>query len=398
MKILHLNTTDVGGAAVAALRLHNGLLNNGIESNFLSLYKHNQEGVNTFTYSAFLRSNIYERISSSLKYKFQKLIYKNVEGFNYPISPFCVHKHPLIMDADIIHLHWISRFISSSSFISHIKKLKKPIVWTLHDLNPITGGYHYMETEEINEKLNKKYLLYKKKCIDFHGNIHMVSPSTWIYKLIIESGIVNNENAHIIMNGIDLDKFFPLDKIESKKKLDINPNKKVILFLASNIEDKRKGLIYFLKSISLINNKEDIHILCVGSGKIVLPHDLECTFMGSISNFQELIQIYSSSDIFVIPSLEDNLPNTIIESLSCGTPVVGFNTGGIPDLIVNNYNGFLANRGDENDLAEKINLLLMNDNMLKEFSINSRIFVKEKLDNDIQSKKYIELYKSILNK
>ena len=398
MNVVHLNTFDVGGAAVAALRLHNGLLKSGVDSTYLSLYKYKFDNLNAFNYTTFLKENFRERIVSSVRYRIQKAIYKKIVGFNYPFSPYNTHNHPFIEEADIIHLHWISQFVNVFSFFSAIKRTKKPIVWTLHDLNPITGGYHYLETNEKLSKENEKYYRLKKEVIKSYNNLHMISPSKWIYDLIIESDFVAKENTHVIKYGIDLQKFVPFSKRNAKEQLNIDPVKKVILFLASDVEDKRKGLNFFLKSIKFLNKKDEVQIICVGEGKFEKPTNIDFLYLGSISETSKLVSIYSAADIFVIPSREDNLPNTIIESFACGTPVVGFDTGGIPDLIFNNYNGYLARKGDEKDLAKKINSLLESPGLLKEFSVNARLFVEENCDIQIQAKKYIELYNLILNK
>lgn len=398
MKITHLSTFDTGGAAVAALRLHDGLLSEGINSRFLSLYTYLSESATRKDYKNFLKSDFKERIISSIKYRTRKAFYKENDGFNYPFSPYNVHKHPLIREADIVHLHWVSRFVDLPSFIPALKKLNKPIVWTLHDLNPITGGYHYFGEGPIDTELNNKYLAKKKSLVQSYNSISLVSPSKWIYDLILESGFVKKEKVHHIKYGIDLHQFLPVNRTEAKIKLKINPSKKVVLFLASDVEDQRKGLEFFLKAIPNIEEKENVQFICVGSGNFEKPVKVNFTFLGSISDRQELVSVYSAADVFVIPSLEDNLPNTIIESLACGTPVVGFNTGGIPDLILDNYNGFLAKKRDEKDLARKINHLLRNQQLITEFSNNARTFIEENCDNQIQSKKYMELYNLILNK
>lgn len=397
MRILHLNTFDVGGAAVAALRLHNGLELEGVESSFLSLHRYDTDNVTVNDYNLLLKANFKERISSSLKYRTQKILYKKISGFNYPFSPYNVHEHPLIKGADIIHLHWVSRFVNVFSFVSAMKEFEKPIVWTLHDLNPISGGYHYTEVGEENKVINEKYLRLKRDLIKSYDNIYMASPSIWIYDQILESGFVNKKNASLIKYGINVQVFKPVNKGEAKSRLNINPNKKVVLFLATDIEDERKGLAYFLKSIEFIREKENVQFVCVGGGEFPTPLSSNFKFLGSISDPKELVNVYSAADIFVIPSLEDNLPNTIIESLACGTPVVGFNTGGIPDLIIDHHTGFLARKGDEKDLAKKINMLLESHELRKNFSINARAFVEENCDHRIQSKKYIELYNSVLS-
>lgn len=397
MNVLHINTFDVGGAAVAALRLHNGLLYSGVESAFLSLYKGQPENSSVIDYNVFLRTAYKARLFSSFKYRIQKVLFKKVNGFNYPFSPYNVHEHPLIKEADIVHLHWVSGFVNLSTFVPALKKLGKPIVWTLHDLNPITGGYHYFGPDRVNLKLNAKFHEIKKNIFKSYDNIHLVSPSTWIYDLILESGFVGKKNTHQIRNGLNLKQFFPVKKAKAKTSLNIKPSKKVVLFLAADILDKRKGLSYFLKSIEFIRNKEGIQFICVGSGRFEVPLGINLSFVGNVNDTLKLVNLYSAADIFVIPSIEDNLPNTIIESLGCGTPVVGFNTGGIPDLIKENYNGFLAQKGNEVDLAEKLNLLLDNSHLLENFSKNARSFAEEYLTDQNQSRRYIELYRSILN-
>jgi glycosyltransferase involved in cell wall biosynthesis len=245
MNILHINTLDSGGAFQVSFRLHQGLLLENFPSKVLVLYqnKHYQE------VHPFLKSqNYWQKIKQSIHYKFLRsqhnnlLKNKSAVQFSFTQSPFKLHKHPLVLEADIIHLHWVANFLDYSSFF---KQVKKPIVWTLHDMYPFSGGFHYKSYESDEYQiLNQEILVQKQEALSQCNNLHIVSPSLWIYKESSASQLLKNFTNYHIPYGLDLNIFKPYLKEGARNYFNIPTNKKIVLFVSEFLQDKRKGLTY----------------------------------------------------------------------------------------------------------------------------------------------------------
>ncbi|WP_405605396.1 glycosyltransferase [Polaribacter sp. Asnod1-A03] len=417
MKVLIVNTYDNGGAAKASLRLANGLRERGTDVNFL-LKRKNDLTLDTHVLEPkkyiIFKKYLFKIIRKLKKYDFFKSDYdkflkersKNLELFSFPNSSFDITSSPLYKEADIINLHWVSDFLDFSTFF---EKNSKPVVWTLHDMNPFSGGEHYEEIYlDINENgFPKKRIISSKEVYVFRKikkikkeallnvkNLHIVSPSIWLANKAKESDLFKDRPIHCIPNSIDTSIYKPKDIREAKKHFKIPQDKKMILFVADSVTANRKGFVFLEKAIESINNK-DVVLCVIGKNKLK-------------SNFSNIIQLgvlkddnlmslaYSAADVFVIPSLMDNLPNTVLESIMCGTPVIGFPVGGIPDMITNGFNGLITNEISVESLVESINQFLEGIDKYKRKDIYKEAFNKYNLS--VQAKAYEDLYKSILYK
>lgn len=417
MKILHVNTNDIeGGAARAANRLHKGLLQKNIYSRMIV----NNKKTDDFTVIT-LNTNKLERIKTKIRLfldeKLKSIYFKRLK-VTWSCNLFCNKSLVNFINKsnfDIVHFHWINASMLS---IKDIKKINKPIVWTMHDMWPFTGGCHYSDNcvlykedcnkcKQLSNKkdtflsgyiLKEKYSSYKKKSIVY------VTPSEWLEKCSKESFLLKNSNIKVIPNGIDLKIFKKLDKNFCKKILNLDLYKKYILFGAmTSTSDKRKGYDLLKRALSFFKEKfylkdKDIVLLVFGANKPQnnenLPFDIN--YLGQISDDITLNIIYNSADVFIAPSREDNLPNTIVEALSCGVPCVAFNVGGMIDLIEHKNNGYLAEPFNIEDLAEGINFVLEDENRWNNLSENALNKAQKDYNiNDI-SDKYIDLYKKIL--
>lgn len=420
MKVLLVNTHSRGGAAKACIRLHEGLLNNGVDSTILFL--RNKEKIknskNYFDelpqskgFRVFL-SKVVNKLKSSGNKRTNKVEFirkrsNALDKYSYPISSYDITNLEVYKEADVINLHWVSGFLDYESFF---KKNKKPVVWTLHDMNPFTGGEHYTESflgmddtgfpikriitewerKEFNKVLDFKRGIFKNK-----SNITIVTLCNWMNNVVNKSNVFNHFTSHIIPNGIDTTMFKPFNKSAVREKLEFPKNKLVLLFVADYINNNRKGFQYLLKALSLIDSK-DVSLCVVGNLKEQIDTNFELHIMGHIKDEHELAKIYSAADAFIIPSLMDNLPNTAIESLCCGTPVIGFPVGGLLDIIQHNENGILSNNISAISLAESINWFLENTH-----NFNSEIIRESavaKYADLIQSKKYTQLFENIIVK
>ncbi|WP_037373869.1 glycosyltransferase [Salinimicrobium xinjiangense] len=422
MKILLVNTFDKGGAANSCKRLHLALLNGGVHSKVLLKHKqHNwpesyefDQIEPKFSLKHKIKRKI-RRLAQELKiYKPGKVMDHNaeflqsrpkrLEMFSFPETRFDITNSPLYKEADIINLHWVAQFLDFKSFF---KKNKKPVVWTLHDMNPISGGEHYEEefygindsglplkrkySEEELRVINKN-VEYKKKVVSLVENLTLVAPSKWLAEKARKSEIFKGRPVYHIPYGLDQDIFSPKDKIASRNKLNIPLNKKVILFVADSIKNNRKGFIFLIKALTKLN-RADVVLCAVGSHSETLL-DLNYIALGEIQDEKEMSYAYSAADVFVIPSLMDNLPNTVLESIMCGTPVVGFPVGGIPEIIEEGINGMVTPEISASSLSQTLNDFLNSLEIFDPTMIRQQAVKKYGLQ--VQANNYINLFQEIL--
>jgi glycosyltransferase involved in cell wall biosynthesis len=243
----------------------------------------------------------------------------------------------------------------------------------------------------------------KNEMLKAAKNIVFVTCSHWLADVARTSSLLKGFRIEAIPNPIDTDIFSAKDKTSSRTKWNINPRSKIILFGAANIMDRRKGISYLVEALNHLENNYqdtgDIEIVIFGKNKSfdvnLLPFKVH--EVGIINNQDDIAELYSLADVFVTPAIEDNLPNTIMEALACGTPVVAFNTGGIPDMVEHRQNGYLAEYKSSTDFAAGIHYVL---NLAKrnELSTNARNKVLHNFTNEIVAEKYKTVYLSILNK
>jgi glycosyltransferase involved in cell wall biosynthesis len=422
MKILHINTFDYGGAAKACLRLHLGLLKNNSCSSKVLLNQKTQGIENTFVFQDTTEHKIGKklkkkviRIAKELKivplYNAQEKRAiqlqrqrKRLEMFSLPIAQSDITQSPLYHEADIIHLHWVANFLDWKTFFT---QNTKPIVWTLHDQNPFLGIEHYAErfigVDEKGYPIPRKYtelelkesaywLNYKKKCLQNVKNLHIVSPSKWLLESSKNSELFAQYPHYHIPYGFPTDIFRPLDPKICREILGLPLEKKIILFVADSVESTRKGFAFLKKALEQLQNPEVC--LCAIGSKTQLEQKENLIELGKIVDERLMAMTYAAADVFVIPSLEDNLPNTMIESLLCGTPVVGFPTGGVCDVVENKKNGYLCEEISVLSLRKAIDWTLENLNRFDRYHISNETTQKFNLNK--QAEEYKKLYHWVL--
>jgi len=417
MKVLLLNTSErTGGAAIAANRLMKALINNGIEAKTLVLNKQtDDENVisiqSTFHKRQFARWNfLWERWIIFVHNRFSR---KNLFKVSIADTGFDVSEHPLVKTADIIHIHWINQGFLSLKSIKSLILSGKPIVWTMHDLWISTGICHYPgNCEKYKTSCNNcpmssegkfndlAYKTFNKKAALNLNQIIYVGCSRWIAEKAKNGNLLKAANILSIPNPIDTNIFYPKDKTAVRKKLQLPVDKRLLLFSAAKISDTRKGVIYFIEACGLICRKypelaQTVEIVLLGKSDEIFLSEVKIAIhtFHYISDDSKLADIYSAVDIFVIPSLEDNLPNTIMESMACGTPCVGFNTGGIPEMVDHKINGYITENKSAEDLAQGILRTLFEANY-EHLSHNARQKVVNCYSENVAAKQYIELYKT----
>ncbi|MDR1115768.1 MAG: glycosyltransferase family 4 protein [Tannerella sp.] len=417
MRILILNTSEnIGGAAVAANRLMLVLQKAGIDASMLVRDK-GSENPNVIS----INSSQINRIANTFRFIWEHFIIflcsrlnrENIFKISIANTGIDVSRHPSVRDADIIHLHWINQGFLSLNDIERLSGLGKPVVWTMHDMWPCTAiCHHARECKKYQECCRSCFFLHssnkndlssiiflKKKKIIEKADITFVTCSRWLSEKAKTSIILKNKQILTIPNPINISVFHPGNVFAEREKLNLPLGKKLILFGAVNITDKRKGIDYLIKAMKHIQRETDVELVIFGQTKQnmepLFPFPVH--YAGYIKNEQDMSSLYNAVDIYVTSSLEENLPNTIMESMACGTPCVGFNIGGIPDMIDHKQNGYVAEYKNPDDLAAGIQWLLRESDY-EEVSKNARKKVEGNYREDIVAGKYIALYENLLMK
>ena len=405
-----------GGAGRACLRLNKALKAEGLDSelavNFL--FKDNPGVINL---SKGFFNKWFTAFGIILERYYTKFITKPLPiPFSFPLWGRDVSKLELLRSADIIHLHWINHAFLRPADLAKLSALNKPIVWTFHDSNAFTGGCHVryecdhflkecgncplLKSSAPNDNSQKIWL--EKKAAYSALNFTVVAPGRWMADSVRMSSLLRSVKVVNIPNTLDTNVFKPSDKASAKQVLGLAPEKFILMsgFMPSRM-DLHKGTSYLVDAIELYAANYDLHpdqmeLIIFGNRdeKNVPDFPIKTTFLGTISDDEKLALCYSAADVFLAPSLEDNLPNTVMESLACGTPVVAFRTGGIPDMVQHQQNGYLAEYRSSADLARGIAWVYSANRQV--LSANSRRTIENHFSEHTIARRHIELYESLL--
>lgn len=415
-KILHISTFQrQGGAALAALRLSNAQRRLGYDSSLLTRQfgdLDNHDGVFrpavTLPYriGRFLRRR---RIQKDFE-PYRDLRSPGMELFSDDRSEFGSSLPRQLPACDIVNLHWVCGLVDVRSFFRY---WKKPVVWTLHDMNPFTGGCHYdlgcgryldrcgccpqllsaQEHDLSRDIWDRKKKAYDNLAVD---RLHIVAPSGWMASLASNSPLLRRFPVSVIANGIDTDIFRPRDSADVRKSLEIPDGTPVLLFIADYPANQRKGFALLADAIHKLSGARNFCLISIGGDRPRLPEHTFHIHLDSISDEDALAVIYSLADVFVIPSIEDNLPNTTIESIACGTPVVGFRVGGIQDVVREGLTGILVEPGNTEALRGAIRALLEDHDNRRRMAHSCREVAMAEYAQEKQAARYLELYEQTL--
>jgi glycosyltransferase involved in cell wall biosynthesis len=421
MDIFHINTTDYqGGAAQVAYNLKQKFKQQCFKTTMLVSQKTiNDNDIlvinNSFQpgrLSQLSRAIIKKDIPSFIKFNIRDLsraiIANDIEYFK------CDHVLNLSQykNADIIHCHNLHGNYFNLCLLAKISK-EKPLVWTLHDMWSITGhcshAYECIRWKnfcghcpnlEIYPSLfwdNTNNLLEKKKNIYENSKLNIVVPSLWLRRKV-EISILKNQNIYLIYNGIDVNEFKIYDKNKTRNELNLPIDRKIILFLASGgTHDPMKGWPIVKEIINFFKNK-DILFLCIGNKTSTKETVNNVQYLEYIQDKKVLAKYFSTSDVFLLPSLAENFPLVILEAMACGTPVVSFDVGGVKEAMIHGHNGYIAKYKDIRDLINGIKYIFsMDDNMIRIISENSIERVKNNFSLEIMTDNYKKLYQKILD-
>ena len=366
---VHISTRDkIGGAAIAAWRLHEGMQELGMDSRVVSRYRTwNGPDVSCISTPLFEAADLFHQ---------NRVVPAQPEAATlFSLSPVSVPllDHPWIAGADVVHLHWVAQFLAPED-IAELCKAGKTVFWTFHDQWPYTGGCHYIGdnprqeddwdgTAQIGASMHKfaRMELERKKQAFADAPIHVIAPSRWMADQAAASGVFHPERIHIVPYGIDTTIFCPSDS--GNESQDLGDNGEVnLLFGCQYLGEHRKGyrelqqaLLHCMADPLFAKAVADDRIRmttfgAVPEGGLDLP--IPTTHLGMLLGEKEVRDVLRVSSAFVCPTLEDNLPNVVMESLACGCPVLAFSTGGIPDMVSHEESGLLAPKGDVLALAQ----------------------------------------------
>lgn len=416
IKVLFVNTNDIhGGAAKGTYRLHKGLQKLGIDSRILVQIKSSDDFSVISAESRFLK--LFEKLRPTIDLIPQWAYRKRDRGAPWGISwfPNNIARKIEAVDPDIVHLNWVSLgFVP----IPEIAKIRYPLVWTFHDSWAFTGGCHLPSgCKNYEKKCGYCPILGSKKPVDLSRltwnrkykywknlDLTIITPSKWLNGCVKNSLLFKDSNIKIIPSGIvDTDIFKPIDKKTARKILNLDKGKKYILFGAVNfIKDKNKGFSLLnsaIRKLAAGGQAKDTELLIFGSSKPLKSPSIgiKIQYMGVLHEDYSMALLFSAADVLCIPSMQETFPMTAVEALSCGTPVVAFDSTGIKDIIDHKENGYLAKPFEPEDYANGINWIFESKSHYNKLSKNTRKKVLEKFKIEVVAKTFQGLYTNLID-
>lgn len=410
-KVLHIATNLKGGAGIAALRIHRALLEQGVESRMLvsELTKPEPEVYCTSITSGFnvskrpktkvgrlikrclVRLGFWQTNYEQIEREWKRLQATNPVFFSLPISRYDLAHHPLVEWADVIHLHWVQNFLDFETFF---RDVNKPIVWTIHDLNPLMGGFHHIRYQKhlrsVYGKLEDTCYDIKKRALHSTVNVNAVAISTEMEQFIRQHEFFRSRVVFRAENVVGGDMFYLVDRVVARDLLGLPQDKKIVAFVNKDLNDSEKGLTDLIDAMEqvTINNVE---LLCVGEG-IIPKTKVPVIHIKSMTNMEDLSRAYSAADVLVMPSYQESFGNTAVEALCCGTPVVMTKVGVADDLIDNEL-GAIATNHSPKALSEAIMCVLntaYDRNSMRERVLS--LYSPQRVAGE-----YMEIYEKVMN-
>ena len=410
MKVLHLVAGQMtGGATRGAYWLHEALRSLGIDSRLLTNSKDSfgDESVISLADSAIgkLKFGILKRMGQAPAKAYPK---RKRVIFNTGFEGVDFTRHPAYAAADLVHLHWVNGLVSTRV----LRKVRKPVIWTLRDMWPFTGGCHYsMDCEQFMQGCGKcpqlgssresdlSRFIVRHKRASVPKDIRIVGISRWLADCAGRSSVFRGCQVQMISNNVDTGLFSPFPKDQARQALGLDVGRNVVLIGAGNIADFYKGFDLFLEALKSLS-KENVHIVVFGkcSESDLDSLGLQCTNLGYLSDSEALRMAYSAADVFVAPSRMDAFGKTLVEAMLCGTPAVAFNATGPKDIVEHRTTGYLAEPFNPQDLARGIRWVLEQaSGVYAETCRNAQAQARQRFDSRVIAQQYVELYREVMH-
>ena len=418
MKVIHVSTHDIrGGAARSAYRLHQGLQRIGWSSTMFVKEKtcpdptilrfEPPRGLVTR-----LRGRVRREVIARDFLRYQASRPVGYEAFSDDRTPSQEAVLGQIPRCNVVNLHWVAGLVDITSFFPQMTQTT-PVVWTLHDMNAFTGGCHYDSQcgrfagscglcpqlgSSREQDLSRTVWERKNQALAAckNGSLRIVTPSRWLAEEARSSTLLSGVRVDVIPYGLDLDVFAPRDRAFSRDLLGIPQDARVIFFLAGTLDNRRKGFSLLLEALPYCAKHIDkLLLVSLGESPPKMDGGVPWLHLGSINDDRLLSLVYSAADLFVLPSLQDNLANTVLEAMACGVPVVSFNAGGTPDMVRPGITGQLVPAYDVSALAAVIVQLMNAPDLLRSMSAHCRRVALDEYSLTLQAQRYAELYKAL---
>ncbi|WP_295394356.1 glycosyltransferase family 4 protein [uncultured Thiodictyon sp.] len=416
MKICHLNTFDVqGGAARAMYRIHQGLVRAGADS---VVYTPNKTVDDARVLQHRPHRTLPQKLLNRIRFsgvarefgRYRKTRPAGLEQFSDDRTYHWRVLERQLPPADLYHLHWIAGFLDVGSFMPMVGK---PVVWTLHDMYALTGGCHYaMDCDAYTHECGHcpqlgscdardlAHASWQRKARAYAHrsptDLHIVAPSRWLQGVARQSRLLREFPVHCIPYGIDTAVFRPVAAEGLRSALGLLVEDRVVLFVADGVGNPRKGFQALIDALHGLETPQTMVALSIGPHPPRLQLPFRHIHVGAISSDGLLAALYSLADLSVVPSLADNLPNVALESLACGTPVVGFDAGGIPDMVRPGETGWLAPVGRVQELREALRVALADASTLRGYGQRCREVAEQEYTLGAQARAYAGLYAQVL--
>ena len=412
--VLHVSTSDSGGgAAIAALRLHNALKVHGIASRMVGRHKKSSNDDIIACDGTRYRRSFGERLEAKRYAAERKMTSKSVSRSLMYFSDDRVpgpDRLAACPPADVLNLHWVAHFLDYKKFFARIPR-GQPLVWTLHDMAPMTGGCHHaMDCSRFEKSCGACPLLGSSNARDLTRRIHhrkatalarlapettrIVAPSQWLAGEARRSSLLGRFNVNVIPNGVDVETFAPRDRRIARDVLGMPQDAHVVLFAADAVGNHHKGMDLLLEAINGVDTGLPLILASMGSNPAVAPKGN--MHLGRMENMHLMSYIYSAADLFVLPTRAEALGNVLLEAMACGVPCVSFDVGGVPDAVRHQETGLLAPAEDVAVLRSSIVGLLQNDALRIRMGIRSRHVAETEFATHHIAAKYAKIYAELI--
>jgi glycosyltransferase involved in cell wall biosynthesis len=419
MKVLHVSTFErAGGAAIAASRLHLGLRARGVDSTLLVRDTTPDDPVpKTLHLDESTCGTMGDpRLLAVLYTTYERGLRPGVDRrFSTDLPTRALSTHPAVMAADIVNVHWVADLMSVPA-LRAVQDVGTPVVWTLHDQAAFTGGCHYSgpcrgfelaceacpDLRAEAQHVPGLVLRHKRRWID-PARLTVVCPSEWLAGLARRSALLDGATVETIPNGVPVAVYQRPRREAARAALGLPPDAVVLLAGAERLDERRKGTQHLREVLSrlaadprLRPGFETGRILCAVFGAGTVDDGMPVRSLGRLRGEEQIALAYRAADVFVLPTLEDNLPNTLLESLAAGTPVVAYATGGVPEIIQRGSGGLVVPSGDTGALAAALRLLILDPGARERLSNDGAQYARTALDVSVQSEAYVRLYARLL--